>query len=76
MALPTGSSARDVPDASDSSDGKGGATGGASRLGLAAWCAYDWANSSFPTVITTFVFAAYFAKAVAVDDVTGTSQWA
>ncbi|MGZ8997201.1 MAG: MFS transporter, partial [Rhodospirillales bacterium] len=48
----------------------------AGRVGLAAWCAYDWANSAFPTVITTFVFAAYFAKAVAIDDVTGTSQWA
>lgn len=48
----------------------------AGRVGLAAWCAYDWANSAFPTVITTFVFAAYFAKAVAADDVAGTSQWA
>lgn len=48
----------------------------ASRAALAAWCGYDWANSGFPTVITTFVFAAYFTKAVAVDDVTGTSQWA
>lgn len=46
------------------------------RLGLAAWCGYDWANSSYPTVVSTFVFAAYFAKAVAVDNVTGTSQWA
>ncbi len=36
---------------------------------------YDWANSAFPTVITTFVFAAYFAKGVAADEVTGTSQW-
>lgn len=45
------------------------------RFGLAAWCLYDWANSAFPTVITTFVFAAYFAKGVAVDAVTGTSQW-
>jgi len=43
--------------------------------GLAAWCFYDWANSAFPTVIMTFVFAAYFTKGVAVDEVTGTSQW-
>lgn len=42
---------------------------------LFAWCSYDWANSAFPTVITTFVFAAYFTKAVAVDEVTGTAQW-
>lgn len=43
--------------------------------GLIAWCLYDWANSAFPTVITTFVFAAYFTKGVAADPVTGTSQW-
>ena len=42
---------------------------------LISWCLYDWANSAFPTVITTFVFAAYFAKGVASDEVTGTSQW-
>lgn len=47
----------------------------ASRLGQFAWCTYDWANSSFPTVIVTFVFAAYFTKGVAADDITGTSQW-
>jgi UMF1 family MFS transporter len=43
---------------------------------MAAWCAYDWANSAFPTVILTFVFAAYFAKKVAADEVSGTSAWA
>lgn len=42
---------------------------------MVAWCFYDWANSAFPTVITTFVFAAYFTKGVAADAVTGTSQW-
>ena len=45
------------------------------REGLAAWCLYDWANSAYPTVITTFVFAAYFTKSVAVDPIIGTSQW-
>jgi MFS transporter, UMF1 family len=47
----------------------------AGRRALLAWCTYDWANSAFPTVIVTFVFAAYFAKGVAADEVTGTSQW-
>jgi UMF1 family MFS transporter len=47
----------------------------ASRRGLIAWCFYDWANSSFPTVIVTFVFAAYFTKAVAADPIKGTAQW-
>jgi len=43
--------------------------------GVAAWCLYDWANSAFPTVIITFVFAAYYTKSVAVDEVTGTAHW-
>ena len=47
----------------------------ASRLGLFGWCLYDWANSAFPTVIITFVFAPYFTKAIATDEITGTSQW-
>ncbi|MGJ3259834.1 MAG: MFS transporter [Rhodospirillales bacterium] len=46
-----------------------------SKLGIAAWCLYDWANSAFPTVIITFVFAAYFTKGVAPDEVTGTALW-
>lgn len=51
-------------------------SGDASRLSGFAWCSYDWANSSFPTVIMTYVYAAYFAKAVAPGDVEGTSLWA
>ena len=45
------------------------------KKGLISWCLYDWANSAFPTVITTFVFAAYFTKGVAADEISGTSQW-
>ncbi len=48
---------------------------GATPRALFSWCFYDWANSAFPTVITTFVFGAYFTKAIAVDEVTGTAQW-
>ncbi|MDV7341177.1 MFS transporter [Terasakiella sp. A23] len=40
-----------------------------------AWALFDFANSAFPTVITTFIFAAYFTKAIAPDEVTGTSLW-
>ncbi len=47
----------------------------ASPRQLWAWALYDWASQGYPTVIATFVFAAYFAKAVAVDEITGTSQW-
>ncbi|MCP4316595.1 MAG: MFS transporter [Hyphomicrobiales bacterium] len=43
--------------------------------GLAAWCFYDWANSAFPTVITTFIFASYFAQAVAPTPIEGTVLW-
>ncbi|MCH8991314.1 MAG: MFS transporter, partial [Acidobacteria bacterium] len=48
---------------------------GGSPRALVSWCLFDWANSAFPTVVTTFVFAAYFTKAVAADEITGTSQW-
>jgi len=40
-----------------------------------AWAGYDWANSAFPTVISTFVIAAYFAQAIAPDPATGQAQW-
>lgn len=46
-----------------------------SKRGLISWALYDWANSAFTTVVITFVFATYFAKSVAVDAVTGTTQW-
>ena len=42
---------------------------------LVSWALYDWANSAHPTLITTFVFAAYFTQAVAADPLTGTAQW-
>jgi len=45
------------------------------RRALIAWCFYDWANSAFPTVILTFVFAAYFTQAVAASPVAGTAMW-
>ncbi|HEY7688184.1 MAG TPA: MFS transporter, partial [Dongiaceae bacterium] len=48
---------------------------GAPRRALFAWCLYDWANSAFPTVVITFVFAAYFTEAVAVDRDAGSAQW-
>lgn len=47
----------------------------ATRRQLAAWALYDWANSPFSAVIVTFVFAAYFTRAVAADEVSGTTAW-
>ncbi|MDJ0950102.1 MAG: MFS transporter [Alphaproteobacteria bacterium] len=45
------------------------------RRALFSWCVYDWANSAFPTVISTFVFSAYFTQAVAETPTIGTAQW-
>ncbi|MBC8159388.1 MAG: MFS transporter, partial [Alphaproteobacteria bacterium] len=48
---------------------------GVNSRALFGWCLFDWANSAFPTVITTFVFSAYFTKAIAPDTLTGTALW-
>jgi UMF1 family MFS transporter len=48
----------------------------APRRAVAAWILYDWADSAFATVVSTFVVAAYFTQAVAPDPVTGAAQWA
>jgi len=47
----------------------------ASRRAIISWGMFDWANSSFPTIITTFIFAAYFTRSVAADTIVGTAQW-
>jgi MFS transporter, UMF1 family len=44
-------------------------------FGQAAWALYDWAISPFPTLIVTFVFAAYFQQAVVGDAVEGQALW-
>lgn len=45
------------------------------RSATVAWCLYDWANSAYPTVIATFVFAAYFTRGIAPDEIAGTTAW-
>jgi UMF1 family MFS transporter len=45
------------------------------KRGLWAWALYDWANSAFPTVVITFVFAIYFAEGVVGDSDRGASLW-
>lgn len=42
---------------------------------IVAWSLFDWASAAFPVVITTFIFASYFTRAIAVDTITGTQQW-
>ena len=36
---------------------------------------YDWANSAFTTLVVTFIYSTYFAKAMAPDEATGTVWW-
>ena len=42
---------------------------------IGAWCLYDWANSAFPTVVVTFVFAGYFERALAASPEDAARQW-
>lgn len=45
------------------------------RRALVAWGLFDWANSAYPTVVVTFVFATYYTQGVASDPVSGTAEW-
>ncbi len=40
-----------------------------------SWAMYDFADSSFPTLIVTFIYATYFTKAIAPDEISGTALW-
>ncbi len=42
---------------------------------IVGYALFDFANSAFPTVIGTFIFATYFATGIAADPVTGAAQW-
>ncbi|MET0743674.1 MAG: MFS transporter [Microvirga sp.] len=47
----------------------------ASRSAIVGWLFFDWACQPFFTLITTFVFAPYFASRLAPDPVAGQSLW-
>lgn len=47
----------------------------ASRRGILSWMLYDWAQQPFHTLIVTFVFAPYFASAVASTAARGQELW-
>ncbi len=47
----------------------------ASKLGQFSWALFDWANQPFFTIITTFIFAPYFANVLVGDPVKGQSAW-
>ena len=48
----------------------------ASKLGQFSWALFDWANQPFFTVVTTFIFAPYFANVMVGDPVKGQAAWA
>ena len=45
------------------------------RSAVISWIFFDWAAQPYFTLITTFVFAPYFATHVASDPATGQSLW-
>src|SRR3954462_9853936 len=45
------------------------------RAAVVSWIFFDWAAQPYFTLITTFVFAPYFAAFVASDPATGQSLW-
>jgi len=48
----------------------------ASKLGQFSWALFDWANQPFFTVVTTFIFAPYFANVMVGDPIKGQTEWA
>jgi UMF1 family MFS transporter len=46
-----------------------------SRRATWSWCFYDWANSSFTTLVVTFIYATYFTQAFAENEARGTALW-
>src|SRR5262245_9281305 len=49
--------------------------GHASRRAIVGWVLFDWAAQPFFTLVTTFVYAPYFAAAVVGDPVDGQTLW-
>src|SRR5260370_21180923 len=48
----------------------------ASKLGQFSWALFDWANQPFFTVVTTFIFAPYFANVMVGNAIEGQAAWA
>lgn len=45
------------------------------RKAIWGWSIYDFANSSFTTIVVTFIYAAYFVQGIAPDETSGTGTW-
>lgn len=50
-------------------------TGYPPRAAIVSWMFFDWAAQPYFSLITTFVFAPYFATRIASDPATGQSLW-
>ena len=48
---------------------------GSNRRAIFSWCMFDFANSPFTTLVITFIYSTYFTKAIAENEILGTSQW-
>jgi UMF1 family MFS transporter len=46
-----------------------------STRAILGWCLFDWANSAFPAIVTTFLFSAYFTDHVALTHTAGQALW-
>ena len=47
----------------------------ASRRAIVGWVLFDWAAQPFFTLVTTFIYAPYFAATVVADPVEGQALW-
>ena len=45
------------------------------RKTIISWMMYDFANSSFANNVTTFIYAAFFTKVIAENEIVGTALW-
>lgn len=45
------------------------------KKSVVSWCFFDWAVSSFSSLVMTFIFATYFTQSVAKTPLLGTAQW-
>ncbi len=45
------------------------------KSAIFSWAMYDFANSAFTTLVVTFIYATYFAKSIAPDEIIGTTMW-
>jgi len=45
------------------------------RKAVVSWILFDFANSSFTTLIVTFIYATYFTTVIAGNEIEGTALW-